>query len=276
VSDGEEIIRVLIDVDDDGSRQGHDDDDAARRAAEAAEADLRQARQERDRWTSQLAARRAETAMAKVEQKRAEADAAASDMQHAADYGDPIAAAEAQRRLIRSEAEQVRFQAEAEAIQAHVHQHVQQAPSHGDPVEAMISRCTPETAAWYRKNPEFARDAATNGPRARKLDAAHATALERGLAPDTEAYFDHAEKYLGLRDGRGTRHQVAEVDLNNPHTHVRDGGKRVVLTAGEAKSARDGTLVWNTGPRRGQPIGIQEMARRKAAILAEGHYDRLD
>jgi len=77
VSDGEEVIRVLIDGDDDVPES---DAEIARANANAdrAIADAARARGERDHWTSQLAARRAETAMARVEQKRAEADAAAS------------------------------------------------------------------------------------------------------------------------------------------------------------------------------------------------------
>ena len=40
--------------------------------------------------------------------------------------------------------------------------------------------------------------------------------------------------------------------------------------------ATDGTLTWNHGPKRGQPIGIAEFARRKAAMHAEGRYSQLN
>jgi len=275
----EEHIRVVVDGDDDGSSpQGHDDDDAARRAADAAEADLRQAQRERTHWRKVLAQSRAENAMVRVEQKKAEADTAAQEFQHASDYGDPAAAAEANRRMMRAEAERVRAEAEADAARGQF----QSVPTHADPVDDMLARCTPQTAEWFRKHPDLARDAATGGPMARKLDAAHATAIEKGLQPDTAGYWEHANRYLGLQDGSGSRrsHNVPERPASfNPHdanTHVFNNGKTVFLSAGEAKSATDGTLLWNVGPNRGKPIGIEEASRRKRAMIAEGRYRQLD
>ena len=60
------------------------------------------------------------------------------------------------------------------------------------------------------------------------------------------------------------------------------GGDTVTLTKGEAAAATDGiTHVWNypdpTGKNRwkvGDPIGIQEFARRKREMMRQGVYDR--
>ncbi len=54
---------------------------------------------------------------------------------------------------------------------------------------------------------------------------------------------------------------------------------KVTLTPGEVANATDGTIVhnWNDPGgkfKKGDPIGIQEMARRKAKMTADGVYDR--
>ena len=53
------------------------------------------------------------------------------------------------------------------------------------------------------------------------------------------------------------------------------------LTKGEAQSATDGTLVYNFDDpsghkkfKKGDPIGIEEMARRKREMKKQGLYDR--
>ena len=57
------------------------------------------------------------------------------------------------------------------------------------------------------------------------------------------------------------------------------GGAPVTLTKREAASATDGTLVWNWDDpkgkfKKGDPIGLQEMARRKVNGMKRGLYDR--
>jgi hypothetical protein len=51
------------------------------------------------------------------------------------------------------------------------------------------------------------------------------------------------------------------------------------LTKNEAASATDGTLVWNYSDpkgkfKKGEPIGIAEMARRKKTMKEQGLYDK--
>ena len=53
----------------------------------------------------------------------------------------------------------------------------------------------------------------------------------------------------------------------------------VRLTAREAQAAQDGTHVWNYDDpnkkfKKGDPIGIQEFARRKRELTKQGAYDR--
>ena len=69
---------------------------------------------------------------------------------------------------------------------------------------------------------------------------------------------------------------VAPVSASSGGT---SGGTEVRLTKGEAQSATDGTLQWNFNDpkgkfKKGDPIGIQEMARRKKAMTEQGLYDK--
>jgi hypothetical protein len=122
-----------------------------------------------------------------------------------------------------------------------------------------------------------------NSRKSAKVTAAHFDALAEGLQQDTPEYFQHVERQIGLggnsrRPGseRGAVQRTADYDPSKPSTHVRNGGKDVFLTKGERERATDGTLVWNYGPNKGKPLGIQEFARRKAEMVREGRFDRLE
>jgi hypothetical protein len=60
---------------------------------------------------------------------------------------------------------------------------------------------------------------------------------------------------------------------------MNGGGMSVTLTKREATAATDGTHTWSYDDKggkfkKGDPIGLQEFARRKAIMTKEGHYDR--
>jgi hypothetical protein len=111
------------------------------------------------------------------------------------------------------------------------------------------------------------------------------------IDPDTPEYFNHVETYLGLKMAEPQqpgqpkapspqRAPVAPVGQANGGS-INGGAGEVRLSASEARAATDGTLVWNyddTSPqkryRKGDPIGIQEFARRKQKMQADGVYDR--
>ena len=90
-----------------------------------------------------------------------------------------------------------------------------------DPVEAVACERTPELAAWLRAHPEFVLDSRE----AAKATAAHNDAIAEGFAPDTRDYFDHVEKFVGLRDGGngGSRRDIATADRAPAARAVRRG-----------------------------------------------------
>ena len=52
--------------------------------------------------------------------------------------------------------------------------------------------------------------------------------------------------------------------------------KDIKLDAREIEAAQDGTLIWHYGPKKGQPIGVQEVARRKLELAKENYMSELE
>jgi hypothetical protein len=201
-----------------------------------------------------------------------ESKAAEADLAEAADRGDYQAQARANRRM--SVAENRKLQAEQRA------EYLKRAPvSSGDPLEDHLSRFTDRSAAWMREHPDWVTDPRKNA----KLTGAHHLAISEGLTPDTDQYEAFVEKTIGLRgNGNGGNRGGGNsggsfmngINRGDYNTHVTDDG-RVFLTENEKRISQDGTIVFNTGPNKGQPIGVKEMARRKAEQVRAGMHNRL-
>jgi cell division septation protein DedD len=80
------------------------------------------------------------------------------------------------------------------ALENRLRQPVQQVSN--DPVEEFASRLTPRSANWIRNNPDYARDP----KKYESMVRAHNHAMGEGYVPDTDAYFQHVENRLGLRN----------------------------------------------------------------------------
>lgn len=149
-----------------------------------------------------------------------------------------------------------------------------------DPVESYISQFTPRSQNYLRQNIEFVKDKAKN----KRLVAAHYEAEAEGLVPDSDAYFEFLDSKLKgsaapspkvEKESRPSAKSTpaAPVSRGNDISSGGSGGERKVkLTPNEARAATDGTIVWNTGPNKGKPIGVKEYARRKA-LMAEQNSD---
>jgi hypothetical protein len=147
--------------------------------------------------------------------------------------------------------------------------------------EAILAGCTPKTRAWLEAHIECV----DNPVKAAKANLVHQEAIEQGIVPDSPEYFRYAEEQMGYtkvtRAARqsdnadsprtnGARRVVesAPVDRGGSGSGGGDGfsGEQVSLTREEARMATDGTMLWNSGPKKGQPIGTKEFARRKILI----------
>jgi hypothetical protein len=156
-------------------------------------------------------------------------------------------------------------------------------------IEAYIGRFTSRSQEWLRSHPDYITDRAKN----QRLLNAHKMAVEAQIEPDTDEYFDYLNKRLVTPQSE-PRREAAPINggqepqpMKRAQTPVRtsapvrgggsgisvQGTRSVRLTQGEITQATDGTHIWNapdpTGRNRwrvGDPIGVNEMARRKAAI----------
>ena len=146
-----------------------------------------------------------------------------------------------------------------------------------DPVEAAIAKASPRAQAWLREHRSYVTDPKLS----MKASAAHNMAMSEGYTPDSDAYFDFCEKFLGLREGGSARSRPQNTALEdgarvlhvNPDGPLPPGSVR--LSRREFELATGGALVWETGPKRGQPLGVREYLRRRQ--LQQGpDWQRLD
>lgn len=138
----------------------------------------------------------------------------------------------------------------------------------GDPAEDFARTATAPTAAWVRAHPEFFAD-----ERKRlKLTAAHNDALAEGHAPDTDAYFEHVERHIGVRAGGGVSRAIRNGDGAAPAPSRRatpSGGTQVHF-----KSQDD----LNRAKETAESLGIEwpEYLRRLQKVRTDPQYRQLD
>lgn len=223
-----------------------------------------------------------------------ELDAAEASFKSAMEAGDFDKAAKAQRAMALAGGNIARLREAVDDMKARKEQVSKEKPAPvqpDDPFEAFVATKTAPTAAWLRQH----RDWVTDPTRNARLTAAHFNAVAEKLVPDTQEYFDHVEQFLGLKQKTETLRQpppppsaneqrapVAPVNGHASSGGTQGGPAEVRLSQSEARSATDGTLVWNyddpSGQKRfkkGDPIGIQEFARRKLEQMRSGQHDRV-
>jgi hypothetical protein len=72
-------------------------------------------------------------------------------------------------------------------------------------VDTLIDRVTPRSAEWLKKN----RDALPDARSIRVMARAHEDAIDYGIAPESDAYFQFVENRMGITS---TRRSIPEVD----------------------------------------------------------------
>lgn len=284
----------------DNKRRQEREAEALRRAGDA-DRRAQEARRAADDAVARASASETNSIDAGIAAAQAEASQAEADYAAAMEKGDFAAAAKAQRRIASAEAKAVRLDEAKSDLEARKSAGggEDRAPARSsDPFEDHLTKFTPRTADWMRNH----RDWVTDPRKSAKLTGAHHMAVGDGLTPDTDEYFEAVEKTLGLREaeapparnGNGNEQRNPPARRSAPPVAPVNGGAGahssgaadnrgnvVRLTKAEAASATDGTLVWNyddpSGKKRfkkGDPIGHQEMARRKQAMQNQGLYDK--
>jgi hypothetical protein len=246
----------------------------------------------------QVVSSQLDTVMSGIAAAEAELTSAEQTLAAAIEAGDAMAQARA-NRVIATAASRLERLAEAkEDLQDAVkrrpapgekpRQQVPQRQQSADPIEAFTTGMSSKSAAWIRAHPECVTDQKKNA----RMLAAHNLAIADDVLVDSEEYFRRIEEWIGKAPVKKTDPEPKVIDGRRPSSaaasgtgaggdRLSGGGVEVRLTKGEARSATDGTLVWNyddpTGQKRwnkGEPIGLAEMARRKHEGIKNGLYDK--
>lgn len=310
--EGEEPVHQdeVVRVQDDTTRKSADDDivgslkaqlaekqtalDTATQRVSSAEAIAGQATQRARQFEQEAAEARtqaAESSKATIDggiaAAKAESQAAQDALSAAFEAGDSKAVAIANRRIAQAEANLVVLEQAKGDMPAQPQRRIEQpqAPQN-DPIEAFINSRSGPTQTWLRAHRDYLTDPRKNA----KMQAAHFDAEAEGIALDSPQYFEHVERYLGLKkDTPAQQQQHSQHSQRRPTAPVapvtpsgggmNGGAAEVKLSASEARAATDGTHVYNyddpTGKgrfKKGDPIGIQEFARRKMLMMKEGRY----
>jgi hypothetical protein len=219
-----------------------------------------------------------------LEKLSADKDAARRDLIAAHEAGDFAKVADAQDRLSMAnarivEAEKGKMVLEDEAKNSTGRQ-VQDSVS--DPVEAVARTMQSRRSAdWIRQHPE----AVVNGAVAPAAMSAHFSALDKGLAPDSDAYFEHLEGAIGGRrsEPRQQERQQTGRDMNRSPTSApvnRDvvqapGAQRpgsIRLEPHEVQTALD--TYAPLYPKESRDQLLKRYAQDKMQLIDEGKISR--
>jgi hypothetical protein len=133
-----------------------------------------------------------------IDTVKAETDRLEADYATALQDGDYAGAAKIQRSMT----ENVAKLQTLEGGRLHLEKEAKKPPPKPqvDIVEQLASQVadagSPRAATWVRQHPQYARDPRLN----RQMIRAHEDAVDEGIAPDTDRYFEYVENKLGLRE----------------------------------------------------------------------------
>ena len=145
-----------------------------------------------------------------------------------------------------------------------------------DPVEQFTANMTPRSAAWVRAHPDYVRDARLN----RKMIRAHEDAIDEGIKPDTDEYFDAIERRLELKqappDDAGET-EVALSDAARPTSQRSPAPAAApVSRSGNGGGSRPNVVRLSAEQREIAKLNgmtDEEYARQVVALKAEGRMN---
>jgi hypothetical protein len=193
-----------------------------------------------------------------------------SNYSQAMSAGDYDRAAEYQQAMSNNAAKLLQLEQGKQALE---NMPKQQAPANigvSDPVEALASQLSPRSAAWVRKNPQFATD-----PRQyQKMLAAHNLVTADGIAPDTDEYFDSVESILRVRRSEPVQQSDDPMsDAAKPTQRRTPPPAAPVSRSGGGPGSRPNTVRLTSQEREmASMMGmtVEEYAKNKLALQKEG------
>jgi hypothetical protein len=238
---------------------------------------------------TQVAESQLDTVASGLSAAEAEASSAEAALTDAIEKGDAAAQARAQRKLAGAESRILRLKeakADLEDTKVAPKTETRQQPRQTaqDPVEAVALSMAPRAAAWIRSHPDYVTDRSKNS----KMLATHYAALAEGVQEGGDDYFARLDamasggavkKADAVADTSGRRPSSAAAPAGGSAGGMNGGGNTVTLTKREVEAATDGSVVYNFDDpngkfKKGQAVGVQEYARRKATMQKQGLYDK--
>lgn len=223
-----------------------------------------------------------ETAIQTTEASAAQAERAYADAMAAGDYN---LAAKAQRALAQAESHLLQLENGRQRLQEQLQDYsegaVQAPPMPSfepqiphDPVEMYASKLAPRSADWLRAHPEAVEKIG-------RLTRAHTDALEDGLTPESDEYFQYIEHRLGYSNGGSVEAARARAQAAPPPRKSMVSAP-VTSSAGYMSSRSSGasntmTLSPNEvevallmEPEMPREKAIEAYARNKATLIKQG------
>lgn len=183
--------------------------------------------------------------------------------------GDYDRAADVQQEMSSNAAKLLQLENGRQAMEA---QPKQAPPKYepADPVEALASQLTPQSAAWVRAHPEYARDQRLT----KKMIAAHQLAVADGYVPDSDEYFAAVEDVLRInRQSAPPVRDEAMADAAKVTQRRSAPPSAPVSRAGTGTGSRPDVVRLTAAEREmAQLWGMteQEYAKNKRALQKEG------
>lgn len=267
--------------------------EAEREARKQAELYARQQAQHIGRAQTEVQDSNLRIIMNAIESTEQAAAVAERDYAEAMAAGDYALAAKAQRAMAQAEShllqlnngknkleESLQQTTEGSVYEPQVPTFEPQIPQ--DPVEIYASRLTPKSAQWLREHPDAANKIG-------KLSRAHADAMDDGIVPESEEYFDYIESRMGYsqqHEPQMTREAPETVD--HYEQKPREAPKKSLASAPVSSSttsisprsqSNPNTMVLSAAevemailaePELSRDKAIESYARNKAFLIKQG------
>jgi hypothetical protein len=217
-----------------------------------------------------------------IEKLTGEKDAARRDLIAAHEAGDFTKVADAQDRLSMANARIVEAEKGKMVLEDEVNNpQGRQVAQQDDPVEAVARTMQRRSADWIRQHPEVV----VNGAVSPAAMSAHFSAIDKGLVPDSDAYFEHLEGAINGRRAelRQQERQPSGRDMNrspisapvNRDVVQAPGAQRpgsIRLEPHEVQTAVD--TYAPLYPKESRDQLLKRYAQDKMALIDEGKISR--
>lgn len=245
-----------------------------------AQREAQQHRDEATKYRSHAEQAQYDAILNAIDANKSEADSAQRDYEAAMADSNFKAAAEAQRRGQRAEAQIVRLEEGKDAFEARQKEQkdTPERPAQTDPLEVSIANLPDPAKVWLRTHRDYMTDARKNA----KIQALHWDVLDEGHKAFSQEYFDSLETHLGLRKAPEKEKPVVDDDDDPPKQTKRTPivSAPVTRDTPSLTTGRPSTDRVTLTPQQREAAkisGISEMDYAKQVLRLqqakkEGHY----